>query len=131
MSSGRDSVGRGQHSWNRVCGISTGTMHQSTTLSLSQTIWPRLASTQFLSLPIVHTMLPVTFRYVLNSEAIVMRQLGRRKRLWRRSLKRSHKRTSMGPSRIFWNRPTGALQTEEITSKRTWVSCVYYQLKCP
>ena len=30
-SSGRDSVGRGQHSSNRVSGISTRTMHQSTT----------------------------------------------------------------------------------------------------
>ena len=40
-SSGRDSLGRGQHSWNRVSGISTRTMHQSTTPSLSQTIWPR------------------------------------------------------------------------------------------
>ena len=37
-SSGRDSVGRGQHSSNRVYGISTRTMHQSTTPSLSQTI---------------------------------------------------------------------------------------------
>ena len=34
----RDSVGRGQHSSNRVSGISTRTMHQSTTPSLSQTI---------------------------------------------------------------------------------------------
>ena len=33
-----DSVGRGQHSSNRVSGISTRTMHQSTTPSLSQTI---------------------------------------------------------------------------------------------
>ena len=37
-SSGRDSLGRGQHSSNRVSGISTRTMHQSTTPSLSQTI---------------------------------------------------------------------------------------------
>ena len=37
-SSGRDSVGRGQHSSNRVSGISRRTMHQSTTSSLSQTI---------------------------------------------------------------------------------------------
>ena len=37
-SSGRDSVGRGQHSSNQVSGISTGTMHQSTTPSLSPTI---------------------------------------------------------------------------------------------
>ena len=39
--SGRDSAGRGQHSSNWVCGISTRTIHQSTTPSLSQTIWPR------------------------------------------------------------------------------------------
>ncbi len=37
-SSGRDSYGRGQHSSNRVSGISSRTMHQSTTPSLSQTI---------------------------------------------------------------------------------------------
>ena len=37
-SSGRDSLGRGQHSSNRVSGISPRTMHQSTTPSLSQTI---------------------------------------------------------------------------------------------
>ena len=61
--SGRDSVGRGQHSLNRPSGISTRTMHQSTTPSLSQTIWPRWASRQFLSLPIVQTLLPVTFGY--------------------------------------------------------------------
>ena len=40
-SSGRDSVGRSQHSSNRVSSISSRTMHQSTTPSLSQTIWPR------------------------------------------------------------------------------------------
>ena len=32
-------------------------MHQSTTPSLSQTIWPRWASRQFLGLPIVQTLL--------------------------------------------------------------------------
>ena len=37
-SSARDSVERGQHSSNRVSGISTGTMHQSTTLSFLETI---------------------------------------------------------------------------------------------
>ena len=55
------------------------------------------------SLPIVQTLLPVTFGYSLSSEAVVMRQLRRWKRLWRRSLTRSHKRTSMGPSRSFCN----------------------------
>ena len=38
-------------------------MHQSTTLSLSQTIWPRWASRQFFTLPIVQILLPVTFGY--------------------------------------------------------------------
>ena len=122
-----DSLGRGQHSSNWVSGISTRTMHQFTTPSASQTIWPRWASTQFLSLPIVKTLLPVTFGYSLSSEAVVIRQLVRWKRLWRRSLTRSHKRTSMGPSRSCWNDTTNALQPEEMTSKGTRVSCVYYQ----
>ena len=69
--------------------------------------------------PIVQTLLPVTFGYSLSSEAVVMRQLRRWKRLWRRSLTRSHKRTSMGPSRSCWNGTTSAFQLEEITSKGT------------
>ena len=71
-------------------------MHQSTTPSLSQTIWPRWASTQFLTVPIVQSLLPVTFSYSLSSEAVIMRHLRRWKRLWRRSLTHSHQRTSMG-----------------------------------
>ena len=63
----------------------------------------------------------------LISEAVVMRQLRRWKRLWRRSLKLSHMRTSMGSSRSCWNDSTSALQPEEITSKGTRVLCVYYQ----
>ena len=110
-------------------------MHQSTTPSLSQTIWPRWASRQFHTLSIVQTLLPVTFGYSLSSrknlEAVVMRQLGRWKRLWRRSLPHSHKRTSMGPSRSCCNGTTSALQPEEISSKGTRVSWVYYQWKCP
>ena len=81
----------GRHSSNRVSGISSRTMHQSTTPSLSQTIWARWASRQFLSLPIVQTLLAVIFAYSLSSEAVVMRQLRRWKRLLRRSLTRSHK----------------------------------------
>ena len=53
-------MGRGQHSSNRVSGISTRTMHQSTTPSLSQIIWPRWVPRQFFTLPIVQTLLPVT-----------------------------------------------------------------------
>ena len=89
------------------------------------TIWPRWASRQFLTLPIVQTLLPVTFGYSLslrkNLEAVVMRQLRRWKRLWWRSLTCPHKRTSIGPSRSCWNGTTSALQPEEITSKKTRV----------
>ena len=95
LSLGRDSVGRGQHSSNRLSGTSTRTMHQSTTPSLSQTIWPRCASIVFLSLLIVLTLIPVTFSYSLSPEAVVMRQLRRWKRLWRKWLTRSYMRTSM------------------------------------
>ena len=49
------------------------------------------------------------------------------KRLGRKSMTRSHKRTSMGPSRSPWNGTTSALQPEEITSKGTRASCVCYQ----
>ena len=45
-------------------------MHQSTTPFLSQTIWTRWASRQFLTLPVVETLLPVTFGYSLSSEAL-------------------------------------------------------------
>ena len=76
-SSGRGSFRRVEHSSNRVRGISTRTIHQSITPSLSQTTRPRWASRRFLSLPIVHTLLPVTFGYSLSSEAVVMRQLRR------------------------------------------------------
>ena len=77
--SGRDSKGRVPHSSMWVSGISTRTMHQSTTSFLSPTIWPRCASRLFLTLPIVQTLVPVTFTYSLSSrknlEAVVMRQL--------------------------------------------------------
>ena len=125
-SSGRNSVWRDQHSSNWVSGISTRTLHLSTTQSLSQTFWPRWASRQLLTLPIVQTLLPVTFAYSLSSQAVIMRQLRKWKRLGRRSLTRSHKRTSMGPSRSCCNGTTSALQPEEITSKRTRISYVYY-----
>ena len=107
--------------------ISTRTMHQSTTPSLSQTIWLRWASGQFLTLPRVQTLLSVTFGYSLSSEAVIMRQLKRRKRLWRRSLRRKHNMISMGPSRSCWKGTISALQSEEITSKGTNVSYVCYQ----
>ena len=110
---------------SRVSGISTRTMHQSITPFLSQTIWRRWASRKFLSLPIVQPLLLVTFGYFLSSEAIVMRQLRRWKRLWRKT--RSHKMTSLEPSRDCWNGKTSALQSGVIFSKGTRVSYVYYQ----
>ena len=120
-SSGREYIGRDKHSSNRVRGISTSLQLHP------QTILPRWASRQFLTHLIVQTLLPVTFGYYLSSEAVVKRQLRRWKRLWWRSLTRSHKRTSIGPSRSCWNGTTNALHPEEITSKGTSVSCVYYQ----
>ena len=73
--------------------------------------------------PYSPTLLPVTFGYSLSSRktlvAVVMRQLRRWKRLWRKSLTRSHKRTSMGPFRSCWN-GTSALQPEDISSKTLW-----------
>ena len=128
-SSGRDSLGRSQHSSNRLSGISTWTVHQSTTPSLSQTIWPRWAWKQSISLPIVHTLLPVTFDYSLSSEDVVMRELRTWQRLWWRSLTHSHKRTSMGPSRSCLKGTISAVKPDEIISKGTRVSCVYYQWK--
>ena len=85
-SSGRDPVGRGEHSLNRVSVISTWTMYQSTTPYLSQTIWPGWESRQFITLHIVQILFPVTFCYSISLEAVVMRQLRRWKRLWQRSL---------------------------------------------
>ena len=51
-----------------------------------QTISPRWTPKQFVTLPIAQILLTVTFGYSLSSEAVVMRQLRRWKRLWRRSL---------------------------------------------
>ena len=93
---------------------------------LSQTIWARWASRQFLSLPIVQTLLPVTFSYSLSSQAVVvMRQLRRWKRLWRRPLIRSHKRTSMGPCRSCWNGTT----VEFIVEKLTYQASLTFRLR--
>ena len=44
------------------------------TPSLSLTIWPRWASRQFPTLPIVITLLTVTFGYSLSSGVVVLRQ---------------------------------------------------------
>ena len=100
--------------WEEVSTLEIGPVAfpagQCTSLQLHpQTIWPRWASRQFLSLPIIQMLLPVTFGYSLSSKPVVMRQLRRWKRLWWRSLTCSHKRTSMGPSRSCWNGTTSAL----------------------
>ena len=60
------------------------------------TIWPRYILRQFLILPIVQTLLPVTSYYSLSSKPVVVTQLRRWKRQWRMLLTRSHKRTFMG-----------------------------------
>ena len=90
---------------------------QCTSPSLSQTTWPRWASRQLLTLPIIQTLLPVTFGYSPSSEAVVIRQLRRWKRLWRRSLTRWYKRTSMWPSRSCWNGTTSVLQRRRLLGR--------------
>ena len=67
--------------------------------------------------PYSQDLAPCDFRLFLSSEAVVMRQLRRWKRLWRRSLTRTHKRTSMEPSRSCWNDTTSALVPEEINQR--------------
>ena len=67
-------------------------VHNSILVTVHLTRW---ASRQLLTVPIVQTLLPVTFGYSLSSEAVVMRELRRWKRLWRGSLTRSHKRPSL------------------------------------
>ena len=60
--------------------------------------WPRWASRQFLSLPIVQTLLPVTFGYSLSSEAVVMRQLRRWKKAVTKVIDMLTQEDSTGPS---------------------------------
>ena len=102
-------------------------MPQSTTPSLSQTIWLRLASRQFLSLPIAQTSLPVSDFWLFPKlrgcpyETIEVMKESVTKVI------DTLKKTSMGPSRSCWNGKISALQPEEITSKGTRVSYVYYQ----
>ena len=105
--------------------LQIGSVDNKPVHNLSQTIWPRWASRQFFTLPIVQTLLLVTLGYSLNPEAVVMRQLRRRKRLWRRSLTCSHTSSSIGLSRSCLNGTTSALTPEEIASKGTRVSWVY------
>ena len=62
--------------------------------------------------PYCPDLVPYDFAYSLTSEAIVIRQLRRWKRLWQRSLTCSHKRTSTGPSRSCCNGTTTVLQPE-------------------
>ena len=58
--------------WEEACTLQIGSVAfppgQSTTPSLSQTIWLRCASRHWLTVPIVQTLLLVTFGYSLNSE---------------------------------------------------------------
>ena len=75
--------------------------------------------------PYCGDLAPCDFWLFPKLRTVVMRQLSRWKRLRRRSLTRSHKRTSIGSFRSCY-KGTSALQPEEITSKVTRVSCVYY-----
>ena len=93
-------------------------MHQSTTPSLSQTIWPRWASRQFLTLPKVQTLLSVTFGYSLSSEAVDRGdERGCDEDHWH-----AHTRgLPWGSCWSCWNGRTSVLQRVEITFKGTSV----------
>ena len=123
-SSDRDSVERGQHSSNRVSGISTRTMHQFSTPSLSQTIWPRWASRQFLSLPIAQTSLPVAFGYSLSSEAVVLRQLRRWKSLWhgafQKLLEQYNKNIATGGDYFEWDESFMCVLSIKFPVRKIW-----------
>ena len=131
LSSGRDSVGRGQHSSNLIIGISTMIMHQSTTPFLSQTIWPRWAPRQLLSLPIVQTLLPVTFAYSLklkeNLRGCRYVTIEEMKEAVTKIIDTLTQEDFHGAFRKLLERYNKCIWTEGITSKRTRVSCVYYQ----
>ena len=84
--------------------------------SLSPTYSPKLAPCDFWLFPKLRGCSYVTIEEI--KEAVT------------KVIARSHKITSMGPSRSYWNGTTSSLQPEEITSNGTRVSCVYYQQKC-
>ena len=64
--------------------------------------------------------------FCLFPKAVVMRQLRRWKRLWWRSLTCLHE-DFHGAFQKRLQRYNKCIAAEEITSKGTWVSCVYYQ----
>ena len=105
----------GKRPSDRVCGISTRTIHKSPNPSLSQTIWPRWASRQFLSLPIVRTLLPVTWLFPKHRgcryETIKDMKVDMTKLTKTLTQEDFH-----GACRSCWNGTTSVLQPEEITS---------------
>ena len=110
----------------RTLQISTRIIHQSTSPSLSKTILPRWASRQFLTLPIVQTLLPVILRIYLVQRLSLWNNWGNEMAVTK--VIDTHTQEDFhGPSRSCWNGRTSALQPEEITSKGTKISCVYYQ----
>ena len=108
-----------------------GQCNQSTTPSLSQTIWPRWALTQFFYRP--YSPDPASCDFVLFPKLRGCRYeiIEEMKEAVTKVIDMLTQRTSMRPSRSCWNGTTSALDAEEITSKGTRVSCVYYQWKCP
>ena len=127
-SSGRDSLGRGQHSSNRVSGISWFIVHQDNVpvpYSILVTDYltkmgiktvpqppysPDLAPCDFWLFPKLRSCRYETIEEMKEAVTKVIDTL-----------------TQEGPSRSCWNGTTSALQPEEISSKGTRVSCVYYQ----
>ena len=83
---------------------------------------------------IVQNLLPVTFAYSLSSREKLRgcryETIEEMKEAVTKVIETLTQEDFHGPSRSCWN-STSAWQSEEVTSKGTRVSCVYYQSKCP
>ena len=90
-----------------------GMLQTVTTPSLSQTIWQRWASTQFLTVPIVQTLLPVTFDYSLSTQAVV-ETIEEIKEAVTKVIDTLTQEDFLGRCRSCWNGTTRALQPEDI-----------------
>ena len=115
-------MGRGQHSSNRLSGISSQIMHQSTDYLSKMAIniiphphySPDLAPCDFALFPKLRGCRP--YETIEEKKEAVMKVIDT-----------LTQEDFNGPSRSSWNAIISALQPEEITLKGTRVSCVYYQ----
>ena len=106
-------------------------MHQSTTPSLSQTILTKMSTKTVLHCPYSSDPAPCDFwlfpKLKEKRRGSRYERIEEMKEAVTKVIDKLTQKTFMGPSRSCWNGTTSALHPEEITSKGTRVSCVYYQ----